>query len=98
MQNQFDPDIDYSKNGDCSHAWPTPALRNGCSIKVSKKLAQQILMNDITVTRLDKVRYLQLKHIGLGIHEVRLLPDSDELQINGFTVANNRNRIVTSFY
>lgn len=98
MQNQFDPFIDYSKNGDCSHAFPTPALRNGCTIKVSKKLAQQILINDITVTRLSKVRHLQLKHIGLGVHEVRLLPDSDELQIKGDDVENNCNRIVTSFY
>lgn len=98
MQNQFDPVIDYSKNGSCSHAKPAIALRNDCTIKVSKKLAQQILMNDIMVIRHGKVRHLQLKHIGLGVHEVRLLPDNDKLQIEGDDVANNCNRIVTSFY
>jgi hypothetical protein len=98
MQNQFDPDIDYSKNGSCSHAFPASVLRNDCAIKVSKKLAQQILMNDITVTCQGKRRHLQLKHIGLGVHEVRLLPDNDKLQIKGYGVENNCNRIVTSFF
>lgn len=97
MTNQFDPLIDYSQTNDCSHAHPAIALRNDCAVKVSKKLAQQILMNDFTVTRLGKVRYLQLKYQGLGVYEVRLLPDSDKLQINTL-VENNCNRVVTSFY
>lgn len=94
MQNQFDPNVDYSKTNDCSHANPCIALRNECSVKVSKKLAQQILMNDITIVRLGTVRYLQLKHIGLGIHEVRLLPA--EGKINGSNI--DHNMIVNSFY
>jgi len=74
MTNQFNQDIDYAKTGDCSHSQPFYALRNDCTVKVSKKLAKQILLFDITVVRKGTVRYLQLKHIGLGIHEVRLLP------------------------
>lgn len=94
MFNTFDPDIDYRKTGDASHASPAVALRNDCPVKVSKKLAQRILMNDITVTRLGKVRYLQLKDIGLGVYEVRLLPAEGKIygeEING-------NRLVKSFY
>jgi hypothetical protein len=98
MQTQFDPDIDYSATNDCSHAYPFYALRNDCSVNVSRKLAQQILMNDITVVRKGTVRYLQLKHIGLGIHEVRLLPAEGKIQCQGFSEEINRNRIVTSFY
>jgi hypothetical protein len=74
MTSQFNPDIDYARTGDCSHSQPFYALRNDCTVKVSKKLAKQILMCDITVVRLGTVRNLQLKHIGLGIYEVCLLP------------------------
>ena len=98
MTNQFNPDIDYSATNDCSHAYPFYALRNDCSVKVSKKLAQQILMNDITVVRKGTVRYLQLKHIGLGIHEVRLMPEGKLQFPQGWSEENNCNRIVTSFY
>ena len=94
MKNQFDPNIDYSKTNDCSHASPGIALRNDCTIKVSKKLAKEILMNDITVVRLGTVRYLQLKHIGLGIYEVKLLPS--ESYIRGKAI--DCNSVVTSFY
>lgn len=94
MTNQFNPDIDYRQAGECSHASPFVALRNDCAVKVSKRLALQILMNDITVVRQGTVRYLQLKHIGLGIHEVRLLPAEDK--IDGIEI--NRNMIVKSFY
>jgi hypothetical protein len=98
MKNQFDPNIDYSATGDCSHAAPFIRLRNDCAVKVSKKLAKQILMNDITVFRLGTVRYLQLKHIGLDIYEVRLLPAEGKIQCGGFSEEINCNRLVTSFY
>jgi len=94
MQDTFNPDIDYSETNDCSHANPYVALRNDCSVKVSKKLAQQILMNDFTINRLGTLRHLQLKHIGLGVYEVRLLPA--EGKIRGENI--NRNLLVTSFY
>lgn len=94
MSNQFNPDIDYRQTGDSSHPNPFIALRNDCAVKVSKGLALQILMNDITVVRLGTVRYLQLKHIGLGIYEVRLLPA--EGKIDGIEI--NRNMTVKSFY
>ena len=95
MTNQFNPIIDYAKTGDCSHSQPFYALRNDCTVKVSKKLAKQILLFDITVARLGTVRNLQLKHIGLGIHEVRLLPvetsESVELRVGS-------NVLVTEFF
>ena len=75
MKNQFNPDIDYTTTDDCSHANPFIALRNNCTIKVSKKLAKQILLYDITVVRLGVVRYLQLMDVGLGVYEVRLIPE-----------------------
>jgi hypothetical protein len=95
MTSQFNPDIDYAKTGDCSHSQPFYALRNNCTVKVSKKLGRQILLFDITVVRLGTVRNLQLKHIGLGIHEVRLLPvetsESGEPRVGS-------NMLVTEFF
>lgn len=95
MKNGFNSDIDYSATDDCSHANPFLALRNDCTIKVTKKLAKQILLYDTTVVRLGIVRNLQLKHIGLGIHEVRLLPakmpESGEPR-------GGSNMLVTSFF
>ena len=93
MKNQFNPDIDYSATDDCSHASPFVALRNDCAVKVSQKIAKQILLYDITVIRLGIVRHLQLKPIGLGIHEVRLLP---ERLPSG--VKPTENMLVTTFW
>jgi hypothetical protein len=84
---EFDLNRDYKKTRECSHPHPLYRLRNDCPIKVNKKLAQEILMNDITVTKLGAVRYLQLKHLGLGIHEVRILPEGMK-----------QTRLVKSFY
>lgn len=95
MKNQFNPDIDYSATDDCSHASPFYALRNDCSVKVSKKLAKQILLYDTTVVRLGVTRNLQLQHIGLGIYEVRLLPDN--MPESG-DLGRSSNKLVTSFF
>ena len=95
MKNQFNPDIDYSATDDCSHANPFIALRNNCTIKVSKKLAKRILLYDVTVVRLGVTRNLQLQHIGLGVYEVRLLPDNmpESGDLDG-----SSNKLVTSFF
>jgi hypothetical protein len=87
MTKEFDPNIDYTATNDSSHASPHIALRNGCEVNVSKKLATAIIMHRITVTRLEEVRYLQLKHIGLGVYAVKLLP-----------AHMRENKLLTSFY
>lgn len=95
MTNQFNPDIDYTKTDDCSHASPFVALRNDCTVKVSQKLAKQILLYDITVVRLGTVRNLQLRHVGLGIHEVRLLPAK---RSESGEPCHGSNMLVTKFF
>ena len=93
-ESTFNPDIDYKATNDCSHSRPYIALRNDCTIRVSKKLAREIIMHNYTVDRLEKVHHLQLKHIGLGVHEVKLI-HHDEI-LKGKKVDSNL--IVTSFY
>lgn len=90
----FNPDIDYKATNDCSHSKPYIALRNGCSIRVSKKLAREIIMHNYTVDRLEKVHHLQLKHVGLDVYEVKTI--HHDAVIRGNKV--DRNLIVTSFY
>jgi hypothetical protein len=93
-ESTFNPDIDYKATNDCSYASPYRALRNDATIRVSKKLAREIILHNYTVDRLDKVHNLQLKHIGLGVYEVKLIHDC--ASINGKDVG--RNLIVASFY
>jgi hypothetical protein len=84
---EFDPSVDYTKGNLCSLPYPDAALRNDCTIRVCKKLAQCILMYEYTVIRKGAVRYLQLKDIGLGIYEVKLLP-----------IDKKENMLVKDFY
>lgn len=66
---QFDHNQMLSaQDGDCP--WPLAALQNGAKVKVSKRVAQEWIMFQQTVTYQGTVYWLQIRPLGLGLFEV----------------------------
>lgn len=55
-----------------------PALTDGGSVtacRVEKHIAEILLFRNISVFVGGNVRYYQIKHIGLGVYEIKLRPE-----------------------
>ena len=63
------------------------------AVRTTKEIAWDLLMNNESIIRDGKIRYFQIKHIGLGIYYVKL---RDIDHINTFLVENWEKRVINS--
>ena len=63
------------------------------AVRTTKEIAWDLLMNNESIIRDGKIRYFQIKHIGLGIYEVKL---RDAHEINTYLVENWEKRVINN--
>ena len=63
------------------------------AVRTTKDVATELLLDNVSIIRGGKIRYFQIKHIGLGIYDVKL---RDIDHINTFLVENWEKRVINS--
>jgi hypothetical protein len=63
------------------------------AVRTCKEIATELLLDNVSIIRGGNIRYFQIKHIGLGVYEVKL---RDDKLINTYLVENWEKRIINS--
>jgi len=63
------------------------------AVRTTKEIATELLMDNVSIIRGGKIRYFQIKHIGLGVYDVKLREIN---HINTFLVENWQERVINN--
>ena len=63
------------------------------AVRTCKKIATELLLDNVSIIRGGNIRYFQIKHIGLGVYEVKLREIN---HINTFLVENWQERVINN--
>jgi hypothetical protein len=63
------------------------------AVRTTKEIATELLMDNGRIIRGGNIRYFQIKHIGLGVYEVKLREIN---HINTFLVENWQERVINN--
>ncbi len=63
------------------------------AVRTTKEIATELLMDNVSIIRGGKIRYFQIKHIGLKVYDVKLREIN---HINTFLVENWQERVINN--
>ena len=63
------------------------------AVRTTKEIATELLMDNVSIIRGGNIRYFQIKHIGLGVYEVKL---RDNNRVNTILVENWEKRVINN--
>jgi len=63
------------------------------AVRTTKDVATELLMDNVSIIRDTKIRYFQIKHIGLEVYDVKLREIN---HINTFLVENWQERVINN--
>ena len=63
------------------------------AVRTTKDVATELLMDNVSIIRGGNIRCFQIKHIGLGVYEVKL---RDNNRVNTILVENWEKRVINN--
>ena len=63
------------------------------AVRTTKEIATELLLDNVSIIRGGKIRYFQIKHIGLGVYDIKLREID---HINTFLVENWEKRVINN--